>query len=746
MSALATSPTADALPVPSSQRPLPFACRRDLIARQIEFEGESWWVLKDPVGLRYHRLQAPHYRALCLLDGRRSLKDIRDELAKQFPALSLQLNHVQRMITSLYEQGLVVTQRPGQASSMLRKQYQARRQNLKQSLTNVLSIRFPGWDPDAALTVLNRWMSWAFHPVTLVLAVALVVSAWTLLLVHIDEFASRLPEFRQFFSWRNLMWLWLTLSATKIIHEFGHGLACKHFGGECHEMGVMVLVFSPTLYCDVTDAWMLRDKWQRIWIAAAGIIVEVVLSAIAIFIWWFTTPGLIHHLCLNVFFVTTVTTVIFNANPLLRYDGYYMLSDWLGIPNLREKATKQLSDVFANVCFGISNHPDPLMPTRGRWWFVAYAIASTFYGWFVMGGVLLFLYVVLKPYQLQSLGVALAAVALCGAIGNIVVLVWRILSAPRSEPMSRFRMSVSAVAVTALVAAALAIPLPWHIEAPFLIEPHSVQHVFNAVAGQQVAFAVQPGQLVQKGDLLVTLSDFEKEDELRQLEAARESQRAEIVTLHALELTAEHALAQQQLESIERRIADLREQLRHFTIVAPIAGETVAAPPIPAPRRGTHRTLANWSGGIAAPENQGCFVASRTHLISVAPDSKMQALLYLDQAHRDDLNLGQQIEIKFEHLADRTFKANVEEIAREQADMAPLMLSTKSGGEIPTVTDASGHEQLTSVAYQARVVLDSNDTQLLKPGMRGTARFLVERRSTANWLWRAFRRTVHFRL
>src|SRR4029078_1998655 len=107
---------------------------------------------------------------------------------------------------------------------------------------------------------------------------------------------------------------------------------------------------------------MLPNKWQRIWIAPAGMIVEVVLSAIAIFVWWFTTPGLLNHLCLNVFFVTTITTVIFNANPLLRYDGYYMLSDWLGIPNLRAKASSQLRSTFSEFCLGIVSPHDPLLP------------------------------------------------------------------------------------------------------------------------------------------------------------------------------------------------------------------------------------------------------------------------------------------------------------------------------------------------------------------------------------------------
>ena len=126
---------------------------------------------------------------------------------------------------------------------------------------------------------------------------------------------------------------------TKVLHEFGHGLSCKHFGGECHEMGVMILVLTPCLYCNVSDSWMLPNKWHRAAIGAAGMYVEVVLASICTFIWWFTEPGLFNYLCLNVMFICSVSTVMFNANPLLRYDGYYILADILEIPNLRQKAT-----------------------------------------------------------------------------------------------------------------------------------------------------------------------------------------------------------------------------------------------------------------------------------------------------------------------------------------------------------------------------------------------------------------------
>lgn len=740
---LTQSQSAAAQPIPSSHRPIPLQCRPDLVAQPIEFQGATWWVLKDPLGLKYHRLQAEHYHVLRLLDGERSLKDIRDDLIRAFPMRMLQLADVQRMITNLHTQGLVLTERPGQAGPLIQRQTKQKSQKRRQLLGSILSIRLPGWDPDASLNWLYRYFGWIYHPAVGVLTMILVISSWLLLLVQFNDFRARLPEFQQFFTWQNLVWLWLTLSVTKVIHEFGHGLTCKHYGGECHEMGVMVLVFSPTLYCDVTDSWMLPDKWARIAIAAAGMVVEIVLSALAIFIWWFTTPGLLNHLCLNVFFITTITTVIFNANPLMRYDGYYMLSDYLEIPNLRAKASTHLRDAFAEYCLGLHTPPEPLAPVTRRGWFILYAVATSLYGWVVLFSVLTFLYMVLKPYGLQSVGITAAVMSLGGIVGGMVANIWRILATPRSEPMNRARATLTALIAAGLIAAALFYPIPMPIEAPFLIEPHNVAHILVASPAELVSFDVEPGEQVEAGQVLVTLHDDAKSDLLSELEAARTAQQAEIAKLHALELHADHALALKQLESLNARIADVRSQLDELIVSAPIAGHVVAAPRVPDPPQAGPRRLKTWSGKIESPANLGSFLDTRTHLLSIAPDTRMQARLYLDQSHREDLDVGQQIEIKFEHLADKTYRADVVDIAREYSDAAPPNLSARMGGDLSSVTDSNGQERLTSVAYQARVVLE-DETTLLKPGMRGSARFFVQRRSLASWLWRLYQKTFRF--
>jgi putative peptide zinc metalloprotease protein len=518
-------------------------------------------------------------------------------------------------------------------------------------------------------------------------------------------------------------------------------------------MGVMLLVFSPCLYCDVTDSWMLKNKWKRIAIAAAGMYIEIILSGVAVYVWWNTTPGMIHHLALNVFFVTTVTTVIFNANPLMRFDGYYMMADWLEIPNLRPKSDKLLRDKFAWYCLGIETKPDPFMPETGIGWFVTYAVAAALYRWFILFGITLFLYTVLKPYGLQSIGIALAVMGVGGILFNMVYNVYKIIAAPRAEPMDYRKVLVTLSVIGLLVAGLLAIPLPLHVEAPFLLEPEAVQHVYVTTPGRIARVHVKPGDAVEAGQVLLELENFEKEDERERLLSEQELQERRLQTARALEDPTQAALALTKLESIRNQLQTLEDELRQLRLVADRAGYVVAPARLPEPKHDpVRRQLPTWHGTPLDPENLGAFLEPGTQVLSVAPDLKEYvAVLYVDQADRNDVAVGQAVDLKFEHLPARTYACEVTVISEREVQFAPEALSNKAGGVLPTVSDEDGRERLQSPAYQAIVPLRGDeqlvsDVALFKPGVRGYARFLVDRRSAGDWLWRWFRRTFHFRL
>jgi putative peptide zinc metalloprotease protein len=731
----------------SSQRPVPLRGRQDLAIQKIDYQGVIHYVVKDPVGLNYHRLRCDQYHLLQLLDGQRSLEEIRDELIRTFPAIQSTLRDVQHLIGDLHQKGLAFGTRTGQAASRIQQRRKKRRQQLWSVLSNILSLRLPGWDPDASLTRMLTVTRWMIHPVSLILASVVVSASWILLMLHIASFQSRLPAFNQFFGWPNLIFLWMTLAGAKIIHEFGHGLICKYFGGECHEMGVMLLVGSPCLYCDVSDSWMLKNKWKRILIGAAGMIIEVFLSAIAIFVWWFTEPGLMHYLALNLIFVTAATTVIFNANPLMRLDGYYMLMDFLEIPNLRQKADKLLSNWMAATFLGVESRPDPFMPQTNRFWFMVFAVASTVYGWVVLFGILTFLYTVLRPYGLQSIGQMLAATSIFGILIRLTMSIYRLATTPRQEPIQRWRLWTTALLLVGMAIGLGMVRIPLFGSAAFVIEPRDVHHVYTKVPGELSELRVRPGSSVQEGDLLATLSDPKLEDRKLELSEQRQLQLKAIQQALALDDPPSRALAEEALQTVDRQIAELTAHMQYLSVVAPVAGTVVAPPRMPSPNLEQRRThLFGWTDTPLEPRNANCYLEERTHLLSVAPSADVQAILYLDQSHRHDIYVGQSVALKFDHLPRQVFRGRITQIAAAHADIAPDHLSVKHGGLLSTVTDREGKEKLQDAAYQATVILDRVPEDELKSNLRGNARFVTVRRSIFSWVWRSTRRMLHFTL
>lgn len=744
---------------PSTQRPIPLQIRPDLVIKRIDYLGVGYWVVKDPAGLKYYRLQQEQYEVLRLLDGVRSLEDVRDEMIRIMPTVRLQLSDIQHLITDLHEKGLVYSNREGQGAALLKKHWEEKKKRFFNTLRSLLYLRLPGWDPDRTLNVIYPFFRWLYTPFGVFVWGAVTIASWLLLGIQFENFSEQLPHFQSFFGWPNLIYLWFTLACCKIIHEFGHGLTCKHFGGECHEMGVMLLVFSPCLYCDVSDSWMLRNKWARIMIGAAGMYIEVFLSAIAIFVWWYSEQGLLHNLALNTFFVTTITTVIFNANPLMRFDGYYMMSDFLEIPNLRPKADKLLREAFAWYCLGIESRPDPFMPETGRIWFITFAVASGIYRWFVVAAITVFLYTVLKPYGLQSIGATMAVFSLGTIAGSMVYNVYRIITAPRLEPMSKPKIALTLMVLGGLIGGGMLIRVPLYIEATFIVEPLDVRHVYTKTPGILVEERVQPGQHVEAGAVLASLQNPEKEDEKRDLELKKKLQEYEYLTQRNLGNDGQMQLAREREAAFEDQLREVESQLRELTIVAPVSGSVVAPPRTPEPDyEQARKQLPAWRGIPSDSKNAGALLEERTHLLSIAPNDRFQAIVLIDQGDINDLVAddfaerlqetqaeNRRIELKFDHLAARTYEAPIKEVSPGALEYVPEQLSNKLGGELPTVTDKQGREKLISKVYQATVEL-TEDTASLKSGMRGRARFWVEERTLGQWLWRYLCRTFHFRL
>ncbi|MGH7192544.1 MAG: hemolysin D, partial [Candidatus Saccharimonadales bacterium] len=379
----------------------------------------------------------------------------------------------------LHRSGLIVANVPGQGHQLLLRRNERWRKEWIGRLSNVLSVRFKGIDPDRLLNWLYPKMKWIYSRLAVVLCCLLGLSALSLVLVQFDVFQSKLPSFHQFFNLKNAVLLSIALGVTKVIHEFGHGLTCKHFGGECHEMGVMLLVLTPCLYCNVSDSWMLPNKWHRAAIGAAGMYIEMIIASVCTFIWWFSEPGLLNHLCLSTMFVCSVSTLMFNSNPLLRYDGYYILSDLIEIPNLRQKATDILNRKLGEWCLGLEPQEDPFLPERNQIFFALYSVAAAIYRWVVVFSILWFLYEVWRPYRLEIIGQIIGVAALYGLLVQPFWKLGKFFYVPgRIEKVKKPRMYATLAVIAFVLLAVFFVPLPHRVYCPFEVQPRDAQKIF----------------------------------------------------------------------------------------------------------------------------------------------------------------------------------------------------------------------------------------------------------------------------
>lgn len=736
--------------VSSSARKLPIRKRADLSARQQRYHGRSYWVVKDPVGLNYYRFQDEEYAILQMLDGESSLDDIKERFEAEFPPQKITLEELQQFLGMLHRSGLVVVGVPGQGKQLNKRRSERRRKEILGAVSNILCIRFKGFDPERLLTWMLPYFRWLYSPVTVTLCMLFALSALSLVLVEFETFRAKLPEFYQFFSPYNAVWLMITLGLTKVVHEFGHGLTCKYFGGECHEMGVMFLVLTPCLYCNVSDSWMLPSKWQRAAIGAAGMYIEVVIASAATFLWWFSEPGMLNHLALNTMFIASVTTVLFNANPLLRYDGYYILADLTEIPNLRQKATQILSRKLGWWCLGIEPPEDPFLPERNQAFFILYTIASVIYRWFVLFSILYFLYKVFEPYGLKVIGQAMVGASLYAILIQPLYQLGKYLHVPgRLDKVKKVRVGVTLGILAALLAGFLLIPLPMHLICSLEVQARDADSVYIDVPGILKELKVKSGTQVEKGQPLAQLTSIDLELEISELKSQVDQQRARLENLErsrfsSPEATRQLPAAQDALRAVENQLQKKQTDLKRLTLVARTSG-TVMPPPWTERREDPNGQLAAWSGTPLDDKNLGALLPVDVLFCQVGDPHKLEAILVVDQADIPFVQLGQKVDIMLDELPGAVFHSEITEISPDALKISSKRLSTKSGGELATKTDESGVERPMSPTYQVRVPLD-DPNGLMRLGLRGRAMVFAEWQTLGQRTWRLVTRTFNFHL
>jgi len=715
--------------------------RRDLVVTPQRYEGRQHYVIKDPISLRYWRFQEREQFLCELFDGRHTLEDARRECEKRFRPERFSLEEIEAFARQLVSAGLAHPASAEPGLQLLERHRRARSAERLGAFRNLLAIQVPLFDPDRLLARLLPGLRWLFTRWFFGLSVAMVLAALLLVAAHFDAFRERLPTARDFFGWQSLAYLWLAVGLVKVIHEFGHGLCCKALGGDVHEMGAMFLCFTPCLYCNVTDSWRLA-KWQRMAIGFAGIHVELLIAALATFFWWNSTDATFgHHLSLSLMLVCSVNTVVLNGNPLLRYDGYYVLADWLEVANLGERAQGLWQRWLLEHGLGIETTPGPTDAPWRRGLLAVYGVASYIYRWIVTFVALWLVAHFLRPYKLDSLAALLACFTIVGlVVVPLVSLIGRLCHYGRLPAMKSTRVARSAGLLAAGLAAFFLVPLPvGRIRQTGLIElrPDAAIQVYVPASAVLQRLHVREGQHVEAGDLLVEYRSLDLENQREEAVAEHEIRAARFQSLRELavvtadlkekaHIEARLATAAGDRERSAHQVEVLDAQLGRLQLRAPRAGVVMGLPK-------TDVLGMLWDKDRAPPV---CTVGDPAKLWVEVPLGPADYRLLRDElvAAR---NAGGDVAvtIRVRGRPGPTWSGRIAQLPETEAKQIPLPLAQAAGGPVPARAGTARAPVPLSQQYLVAVALDDPDAAIA-PGSLAQVSVHCRWRSAAWFAWR----------
>jgi putative peptide zinc metalloprotease protein len=693
--------------------------RPGVIIRRQFFRGEQWHVVEDPFNNQFFRLQPAAYAFVARLRPQRTVQQVWAECLERDANQAPGQEEVIRLVSQLYFANLLQYDSPSDAAQLFERQQRRREREARSRWLNIMFLRIPLFDPDALIDrfkALNRLL---FGPISAILWFLVVGMG---LKVAVENFTALRQQSQAILAPGNLFLLYLGLLIVKSLHEFGHACMCKRFGGQVHVMGVMLLIFTPTPYMDASSSWGFRNRWHRILVGAAGMVVEVFVAALAVFVWHNTGPGTLHNLMYNIIFVASVSTVLFNGNPLLRYDGYYMLADFLGIPNLYQRAAQQLKFWADCYLFGLTNVENPARGRREAGWLTAYGLLSFAYRIVVFSGILLFV-----ADRFLLLGILMAVVCLISWVAvPLGRFAYYLATSPQLE-RHRFR----AIAVTAGVVLGGGClleftPFPHHFRAPGILEAREKTEVANQTAGLVASVLATPGEWVAPNQPLLRLQNRELELNL----AAAQARLDETQALWRSALLTNFA----NLKPIEQRLESDRQLIRRLE-------SDQASLIVRAPQEGVWATppmkdyLGRW---LIRGENLGVVLDTRSFCFTATVSQNDVNRIFSSQVRGAGVRLRGQAGTVLP-------VGKLQAIPAAHLQLPSAALGWRAGGEVPTSpTDPEGR-LAAEPFFELKAAVESNDQVSFRHGRSGQIRFNLAPKPLLQQWWQRLRQILQQR-
>jgi putative peptide zinc metalloprotease protein len=539
-----------------------------------EYRGRIWFVVEDPASGRTHRLSPAAYRFVGLMDGERTVDTLWHVLNAQAGDEAPTQDEVIRLLGQLHAADAMICDVPPDSREVFRRYQKHQRTRLKQRIWTPLAVRIPLLDPERFLSKTYPYLRWIFSPAGLVVWIVVVATGAALAGANWGELTENVAD--RALAPANLLVLWLVYPFVKALHELGHGYAITKYGGEVHEVGIMFLVLVPVPYVDATASSGFRDKRQRMLVGAAGIMVELFLGALAMFVWLSVETGFVHAIAYNVMLISGVSTLLFNGNPLLRFDGYYVLTDWLEIPNLGTRSNKYIGYLVQKYLFKSKDAESPARLTGERVWFVIYGIGAFCYRVFIIFAIILYI-----GTRFFALGVLLAA----WSFATMVIVPFgkqmKFLFASPTLKQNRIRsIGVSALMAALIGGLLFVLPVPYWTRAEGVTWPIENSQVRADGAGFVVQLLVPEGSRVRRGQPIIETADAILAARVRLLEASRRELESRLMAARATDRVRAEvfrealAAADASLRHAKRKLTELViRSPRDGVLVVPRAGD-----------------------------------------------------------------------------------------------------------------------------------------------------------------------------
>ena len=533
------------------------------------YRGQVWYVMADPVTGRTHRFTLAARLILNGMDGHRTVGDLWEIANRRLGESAPTQDDLISLLGQLHSADLMQCDVSPDISEMFLRAQRQERVKTKQSFGNPMAIKVPVFDPDKLLDRLapfvspfwNRWGALAW--------LAVVLPALLMAMLHWSDLTSNVSD--SVMASHNLFMLALLFPLIKILHEMGHAIATKMRGGEVHEMGVMFLMLMPIPYVDATAATTFRNRMDRALVGAAGMLVEVFIAALAMYLWLLLEPGLLRSVAFNTMLVAGVSTVIFNGNPLLRFDGYYILADLIEIPNLGIRANRYIGYLVEHYIFRAKEAQPPEASSSEKAWFSFYAPVSFVYRTIVTIGIIFFI-----ASEFFLIGVLLAIWTFVMAFFMpLVRMTGHLVSSPTLRRVRTRAYLTTAAALSILLFFIVYVPMPFYTEAEGVVWLPEQALVRTESGGFVSHLMAQPGGHVLNGVPLVKIEDPTLEAQVQDGKAKVAEHQARLNALFVDDRVAAE-VARKGLEQEQTSLLRLQERLKNLIVYSPGEGRFVA--------------------------------------------------------------------------------------------------------------------------------------------------------------------------